>query len=160
MHTFPGRSGTATVTGRMSQRAVAYVQFKQDAGNFTAGNIASSLWAGTKLSFMVDWMLNIGGYLESLTALTYVDSVAGTLTTKREFHGKVDTVRPGEQLISPGTLRYTDTSRARFNSIPLPPRVDFRFGDPGGASWDQLVSAVEILYQLRRGKFDEVWYND
>lgn len=152
VHRINGYVGQAVVEGMMSQRAVAYVTFKQDAGDFTAGNLASSIWAGTKLSFMVDWMLDVGGYLESLTALTSVASVCGTVTTKRWANGITTICWPDFMVMEPGTQRYFDVSRGVFTSIPLPSRVNFRFGDPSGATWDQLVSATEILYQLRRGR--------
>jgi len=148
-----GYDGEIRREGEQSQRVVCYVTFNKNAADFTAGNLASSIWAGTKLSFMVDWMVDIGGYLESLTALTAVDSLCGTISTHTNGSVTNTQVQPGRILLRPGTYQYRSTSRSVFNSISLPPKVNIRFGDdPGSNGWDQLVSAMEIFTQLRRGK--------
>jgi hypothetical protein len=139
-------SGAAVCQGIVSKRAIAYIKLKDNVGDYTAGNIGEALWAGTRLSFMVDWFLDVGSYLKALNTLTSVDSIVGTVTTRRNA-STVDTRisnTPWEVTL-PGKIEHLTTWRDVFTSVPLPSRVNMRLP----SNWGQLASSVEILLSMR-----------
>jgi hypothetical protein len=139
--------GEAISQGRKSQRAIIYVTFADTHGNFTAGNLASSVWAGIPLSFVVDWAIDIGGYLESLTALSGVQSVIGTVTTKERLR-TTSTLRPKQRLlVEPLVREYQSYKRDVVNQIPLPSRVRVRIPE---WNFGKFVSMLEIFSSFRR----------
>jgi hypothetical protein len=148
-HTVSGYVGEAVSTGEKTQRAVVYVTFRDTHGNFTAGNLGSSIWAGVPLSFMVDWAIDVGGYLESLTALDGVQSVLGTVTTKERLR-TVSTLRPPQRkLVDPFVRSYSSVQRIVVNSIPLPSRLRVRI-----PSWDfgKFVSSLAMFASMRHNR--------
>jgi hypothetical protein len=144
--TFGGMTGSAIVNGVLTQRALVYVRFQANHGSFTAGNLASSIWAGTRLSFMVDWAVNVGSYLESLTALSGVEEVWGTVTTKYASRLVSTAVPAGSILVEPHTVNYRAHDRQLVTHIPLPKRVEVQIPD-----WNigKFVSSLEIFSTFR-----------
>lgn len=139
-------SGEAVCHGKVSKRAIAYIKLKDGIGDYTAGNLGEAIWAGTRLSFMLDWFIDVGSYLKALNTLTSVDSIVGTVTTRR-IASTVDTRVPNSPwyLKQPGKIEHLTTWRDVFTSVPLPSRVNMRLP----SNWGQLVSSVEILLTMR-----------
>jgi hypothetical protein len=140
-------AGAAVSDGTKTQRAVIYVTFADTHGNFTAGNLGSSIWAGTPLSFMVDWVIDVGGYLESLTALNGVLKVYGTVTTKEQMRTVSDLRPPTRMLVERFTRSYRATDRIVVNSVPLPSRVRVRIPE---WNFGKFVSSLEIFSSMQR----------
>lgn len=138
--------GYSTYRIKESKRAIVYVRFKEDAPDFTAGNALEAIWAGTTLSFMIDWFWNLGRSLSALDAMLYVDSVTGTVTTRRKTW--IDDARPGYNfiLVKPAKYRQTAIWRDVITAVPLPRLPEFKLPD---FDLGKLTSAVEILASLR-----------
>jgi len=139
--------GPYEATGAKSLRAVAYVWLRPDTGNYTSGNLAESIWAGTGLSFVVDWFINVGAYLQSLNSLDFIQEVRGTLTTLEEKEYK-DYGQHVNGLIEPGIVRSRSIGRSLFSSIPMPKRVNYSFPSGEGLV-NQLTSLIEIFSLMR-----------
>lgn len=144
--TFGGMKGSAIVNGVKTQRARIFIRFQANHGSFTAGNLASSIWAGTKLSFMVDWAVNVGSYLESLTALSGVEEVWGTVTTKYASRLVSTAVPAGSVLVEPLYVNYRAHDRQLVSHIPLPSRVEVQIPD---WNFSKFVSGLEIFSTFR-----------
>jgi hypothetical protein len=145
--TWAGNVGSAVVTGTKSQRALVYVRFQDTHGDFTAGNLASSIWAGIPLSFMVDWAIGVGRYLESLTALSGVEEVWGTLTTKYSSECVRTAIPTGAIPGEPLKLTYRAHQRDVISAIPFPKRVRVQIPE-----WNvgKFISSLEIFSSFRR----------
>jgi hypothetical protein len=141
--------GTKVEEHTVSVRAVAYVSLDSNAEDWTAGNAAEAIWAGTRLSFMVDWFFDVSSYLTSFTAMTGVKDVSVVLTTKGTVSSvsteKMNTTSLVVQSAKM-TKRYIRRDITSHVPLALAPRVGDRF------TWDQLVSATEILGTLVSGR--------
>lgn len=122
-----------------------------DPPQFTSGNLLEAVWAGTRLSFMVDWFLNVGSYLSSLDAMNAVAGLVGTRTTRtRRMCTDTRTPYVDARITKPGTVRNVQYQRDIVTGIPLPSKVNWRGGN--GAEWGKLLSAMEILASLIHGR--------
>lgn len=139
--------GPYEATGVKSYRAIAYVWFKDDMADFTAGNLAESLWAGTSLSFMVDWFINVGGFLQALNSLEFIRELRGTLTV-REQKVYTDYGNHVNGLVTPGKVVSRSVYREVIGAIPYPSKINVRLPSGDGVL-SQLVSAMEILWTMR-----------
>jgi hypothetical protein len=140
--------GSASASTRHSKRAVVYVKLVDNADDFVAGNLAESIWAGTRLSFMIDWFLNVGSYLSSLDAMNMVQDVYGTLTTRTVTTVTDNKAASGYTVLRPARYRYKAVERSLISSVPMPRLINvndsFEFG--------QLVTAIEVLLSLRNAR--------
>lgn len=144
--------GTYHIRWIRSYRAIAYVTYDWESSDFTAGNIGEALWAGTKLSFMVDWFWNVSSYLRSFNATNGVTSLRGVLCDRQRVIGRddrLDLVRgPGvsTSIVRVGTWARRSYQRTTFTSIPLAsvpmPQL------PDSEIWGKLLSSGEILASL------------
>lgn len=149
-YSYPGASsGQLDVVRTRSYRAVAYVHYDVEDTNFTSGNIAEALWAGTRASFIIDWFYDVGSYLKAFNAMNGVRSLKGTLTkreTIRATDRRVDNVT--YSLKSPGKWIEIRNEREVFTTIPLPDLPGFRI--PETDLWSRLHTCIEILASTRR----------
>lgn len=158
-------SGAATWKLTRSQRAIAYVRYDPNVGDFTAGNPAQSFWAGVPLSFVVDWFLDVGGYLASWNAMRGVVEVHGVLCT-RDRYTMVDDrcgLYRGDKVSTwcsvPGTWEREEYSRSTFNGLPAALFPNFRL--PDSDLWSRMLSLAEIMTVLRGARaHNKVWYSD
>lgn len=139
--------GPYEATGVRTYRAIAYVWFKDDMADFTAGNLAESIWAGTSLSFMVDWFINVGGFLQALNSLDFIREVRGSLTVKetKEYRDYGEHVNG---LITPGKVNSSSIYRQLFSDVPMPSKINVSLPSGSGVV-NKLVSAMEILLTMR-----------
>lgn len=135
----------------LSCRAIFYVEYDVNSSNFTSGNIAESLWAGTPVSFMVDWFWNVGGYLSSFNAFNGVSNLRGTVT-KRCVTTGVDNRKysVNGHLLRPGICRSRQVEREAYSGLSLPFASIPVPSLPSGGDLGKLWSSIEVLLSLRR----------
>lgn len=134
-------------TCRKSLRVTAIVRYKPYQSVWTSGNPLESIWAGTHLSFMVDWFYNVGSYLSALDALDSVVSLRGTISTTDAWIMKGESSSWGQAVRLP-KLTYRAHKRDLLTGIPLPELPTWK----PSVSWGKLQSAMEILVSLRLNK--------
>jgi hypothetical protein len=144
--------GSYDVRWIRSYRAIAYVTFDWESSDFTAGNIGEALWAGSKLSFMVDWMWDVSSYLRSFNATNGVTSLRGVLCDRQRVIGRDDRLNlvrssgATTSILRVGTWARRSYQRSTFTSIPMAsvpmPKL------PDSDIWGKLLSAGEILGSL------------
>lgn len=136
------------VKGSIRQRATIYyemdpTQFKSEYFDF--GNPIEWAWELIPFSFVVDWAIPIGGYLNGLDALNGIvtNSIRGTVTTKldEKWHGRWS---EAEVAIRPFTGSFKSYKREGIlNTIPAPlPRWK------PSLSWKRVLNASSILAQM------------
>lgn len=143
--------GTLIVHGERSNRVVAYVTYNVDSSEFTAGNLGSALWAGTSMSFVIDWFWNVGGYLESFNALKGVQSFKAARMIRTKFR-MTDTRNGGnvtEVCEVPGVYSYKYFERAELLNLPYADVPPLEL--PTTELWGRLHTLIEILVMQRRG---------
>lgn len=147
--------GSYDIRWEKSIRAIAYVTYDWESSDFTAGNIAEAIWAGTKLSFMADWFFNVSSYLSSFNAMNGVTSLQGVLCERQRVIGRddrLDTTRSSKAVTTSihrvGTWARRSYKRTTFGSIPLANAPEP--GIPTTEIWGRLASAVEIFLSQRR----------
>jgi hypothetical protein len=143
-------SGSCRSTYERSVRAIAYVKYDVNSSEFTAGNLAESLWAGTSLSFIIDWFWDIGSYLSSFNAMQGIEAFVAAICTRDRVSVVSDFNRAGVDYVCVKPHVYLKRSYKRdvITTIPfahLPkPKL------PDGFIWGRLFSSVEILSTMRR----------
>lgn len=143
-------SGTSVVKLRESKRVVLYIHFRT-LPEINSGNLAEALWAGTRLSFIVDWFYNIGEYLSSLDALSDVVSVKGVVCTRRTITVRDDRVSNKPWSVTqPARYRSTAQWREVVGSIPQARGPATR--GVNSFSFGKLLSAMAILLHLRHSR--------
>lgn len=107
-------------------------------------------WALMPYSFVVDWVLPIGTYLEALTArmlVDFVDGYFGHRVTSSSRCGSTFTAS-SYKLLSAGFTMQTDTfSYERWPMSGLSPRLYVK----SPFSTNHVISALALISQLRRG---------
>lgn len=152
--TYPGEYGGAyAITVEKSYRAICYVTYNMDSREFTSGNLAEALWAGTRLSFMVDWFINVGSYLASFSAMRGVTSVTGVLC-KRERRSGTDSriLTKDGHMLERGKYEYRSYARDYFTGIPMAHFPSVRL--PEGNLVAKIWSSLEVLYSIRKRRLD------
>lgn len=131
-----------------SKRAIAYVKFSGHIDKFTGGNPAEWIWETILFSHVVDWAIDVGGYLSALDALRGVDQVVGTVSERRFWREKGQFYIPGcngQVLANPATRVGRSHSRDVIDSIPLPPLPKW---DPS-SSYRKVMSMLAVLWQMK-----------
>lgn len=126
--TTSGRTYKWTGTYRNSVRPTAYVAytFSDETNGLTAGNILEAGWELVTFSFVIDWIIPIGDWLSSLTALSGVEVRALTLGYERYIEG--DCVYTGNQSSwvaeSDGRIEQVTRGRSLETFHVIPPLPD------------------------------------
>lgn len=113
------------------------------------GNPVEWVWELIPFSFVVDWGIDIGGWLGALDALQGVKAIRGTVSHKRLYRHRVKAV--GSSVYDNIQINdYFETSHKRdlYTTIPLP-------GAPAwnpSASWKKLQNMIAILTSLKCSK--------
>lgn len=143
--------GVLTVYGERGDRVIAFVTYDVGHSDFTAGNLASALWAGTSASFIVDWFYDVGSYLESFDALRGVSSFKAAHMIRDKFK-MVDTRLPGlgqdEACETPGLHSYKSFERQIIGSLPYADAPQPML--PETELWGRLHTLIEILAVQRK----------
>lgn len=142
--------GSATQRCETSVRATVYVKYAVPTGApVSSGNLASALWAGTRLSFMVDYFFGVANFLKAFDNLEGVISTYGTLSTRYKWFVEDRRLQYNtfSTVVSAGRQRKTLYKRSVLTSIPLPRKIE-RKDLSRSASWGKLTSASAILYSL------------
>lgn len=152
-------------TAEAHERAVVYVKFRPGkVAGWTMGNPLQVGYELLTLSFVLDWFIPVGAFLSSLDAMSSVESVVGTVSTRWSYTNEVRTITRGplwSNRYLDGVSGYTVThvpitpqrtigkswKRDVITSIPLPP---FPRWKPSPA-WGKLMTASAIFHQIRSG---------
>lgn len=111
------------------------------------GNPLEWIWERTMFSFLADYVIPIGDWINSLDALIGIKDVHGTVTVKDRFDAKVrvnkQSVQDGWELLAPGFTSYHSHKRMLITShrdlMPVFPQVSFR------ASKQRLLSTMSLF---------------
>lgn len=146
----PGdKAGEVEFSWSRSRRAVFYVQYQYGEPKFTMGNPLEIAWELTPFSWLVDGLIDIGGYLSALDYLgdKYV-SCKGTMT-ERDKMAHVSHSLPATwyEIVVPGTGVYKSTRRYAYYDIPdvVLPRYS------PSRSWHKIMHAVSALTLIHSG---------
>lgn len=145
-------SGCKTSTYKASVRVTVAMRYDADRLGFTTGNLLESVWAGTSMSFMIDWFWNLGSWLSSLTALSGITTIRGCISKKYTVRVKSDMV-PEKGYVCVRKGRYTGqflerTVITNIADIGIGALPEFHL--PDYDLIDRLTSALEVLGSLRR----------
>lgn len=141
--------GENTFTLTRSVRAIAYVRYDAMDRSFTTGNLGEALWAGTRLSFMVDWFWNFGSYLSSFNAMQGVTSFNGVRCVRDTIRGIDSRISSRDyRVVTPGKWIESSYERTIISTLPLAslPSVSI----PTTDIWGRLISSLEVFASLRK----------
>lgn len=113
-------------------------------------NIGTLLWERIPYSFLIDWIIGIGSWINSLSALdgTIVTSYNETVTSRTGMNlSNFRSINAGgwtisATIINPHSIFYEKKYRAIFDKPPLPP---LQFGS--NMDWRRLLTSVSLLNQ-------------
>lgn len=134
----------------------------QDLARWTSLNPVSLGWELIPYSFVVDWFIDVGGYLRNMeTALLYGTRFKNGYSSELYHYDCIDTCRHYEisaaknntdhdTIVSKvsGTMYDSRFYRTRLSSYPFPRTPTFSV-DLGGS---RILSAASLLYQIFSGK--------
>lgn len=149
----PGNQGVLQLKGIRKSRCVIWVTYDLESSNFTSGNLAEALWAGTTMSFVIDWFIDVGGYLSSFNAMNGVSSFVGFVSHKEKVEG-TDTRKyfagANSALVKAGTIRFERKTRIKLTSLPFADPPTFEL--PSSDLFERLTTLMEILYTMRASR--------
>lgn len=153
--------GTCWVKGEMRSRYIVIGLPRMNPGGFAAqmglSNPALLAWELTPFSFVVDWALPIGDYLDSLDAMLNFEEKYVVLTR----FGKIGWVDKGNGVITPDPPSYLTTATANYTgfknqvflnrsvSAGLPYPQLPRLKDP--SSFTHMANGLALLVQIFGG---------
>lgn len=121
-------------------------------GNFNPGNPLEWAWERIPFSFVVDWVLPVGNWIQSLSALNNVASIVGTQTEIKKLECVPITSyvppEPGYKGINlnRGHTAYKQHERKIVNSFAIPSFVVWKPSE----SYIALGNALSLLAVLRK----------
>lgn len=140
--------------GYVSSHVRGYVTivdpFKKLLAEWGFTNIATIIWERITYSFVIDWFLNVGSWLSSLTALdgVIVTDYNETVTIKNGM--SVSNFKPTNSggwliqssIVNPDFLMYKSKKR----SVPVTPPKPQLFAE-ANFSWRRIISGISLLNQ-------------
>lgn len=162
LETSPGKSGTFDFGGSRyehnsvaERRYIAAFTGKLDlldlhnASRIGVINPVTVAWELVPLSFVVDWVLPIGGFLETLTSLMGIRFHSGTLTRMSKRETTVRRLAPATGgwtvIVNPRSVyERIEMDRVKLTHWPLP-----RIYVKNPFSTDRIVTAVALFSQAR-----------
>jgi len=104
--------------------ATAYVKLKEDFEEIIFGNPLELAWEVIPFSFVVDWGIPVGDYLQALDALKGIEQSVGSVTTRKRWEQRLTDYRVVEDVmwseVEPSTATHRQHQRNIITSIPLP----------------------------------------
>lgn len=145
----PSPTGPGRIVGlcKKSVRTVAYIRIDPGRWTINPGTPAEALWASLPFSFVFDYFIDVGSWLQQMDALRGISLIGGTNTFK--VKGRVISEHvgsPWNQLDRPGTYNYDSHSRSVITSVPLP-KLQWK---PSG-SYQRVKAMTEILVSHSKG---------
>lgn len=120
-------------------KVVVYLrQDSSTASRLGVTNPINLAWELLPYSFVIDWFIPIGNWLNSLDAMIGYQGITGTVTTKSKY---VATMQWCGQ-----TYLYETYSRAVINGVPDAPLPTWK----PSLGWKQVANALALLSQLKR----------
>lgn len=170
----PRLAGKLIVSEWTSQRCEIRCEFSLDnsilqkLGDWTSLNPVSIGWELLPYSFVIDWFVDVGGYLRNLeSAFLYRTSFTRGYVTYTTKAGQNAVIQSGYSDVSTQTYRYYNLSASRMDSwkkrtviftIPLPftPRFSVNLG------WQRFLSAASLITAAssRGGVWEDVRQED
>jgi hypothetical protein len=133
----------------VTQKIIYSVNVKLKGGTppYQTGNPIEWAWERVPFSFVVDWMLPIGSYIASFGALTSVERVDGTVSTRTDAVQLNKVLNPPNQLtyVRYGSYELRNHVREMIDSIPYAGFPSAKFS----SSFRALGNAISLLYSLR-----------
>jgi hypothetical protein len=141
----------------VSERVIAYLQHHTrmgvDINNMGFGNPAEWLWEMTPYSFVVDWFIGVGSWLQSLDALHGTTVLAATTTKKIRsvytLRGEGRLAYPDYHVDNPG---YGLVETHERNTL-IPP-IDSRPEWVASFAWYKVKNGLALAYQQIRNIID------
>lgn len=119
--------------------------FMKTASQYGIANPALVAWELVPYSFVVDWVFNIGGYLEHLGALSGLELIGPTTSIRQSFHQESYTPSRGALSSSYGSFKGVTGER----SLGVPPYPN-PFIPTNGLNLYRFFDAAALL----KGQFD------
>lgn len=144
--------GEFTYTSTRSVRATAYISVDTNMSTFTSGSPLEAIWAGIPYSFVVDWVLDVGGWLYGMSALRGIGLLGGTYTDKIIRKGADNRIKNANYswVVIPATYKEERISRTVFTQIPGPVlRLNKDINDVSH-SVKKLKTALELMASSTR----------
>jgi hypothetical protein len=126
--------------------------------NFSLGNPLEWVWAATPFSFVIDWFLGVGSFLEQLNPIpSNVKILAGTRVKVIEKHAiappqtnGIPTSQGGIMFTYPGGYHYDRTIiRTSDSSLTFPPLPSLHLVNRDSAN-GILVTTMALFHAMRK----------
>lgn len=118
--------------------------------NLAFGNPVSWAWELIPFSFVVDWGIPIGQWLQDLDMIRRIEGVKGTVSTKRRYvsYWRVNNTQSGITygLGNIGKCTYKDHSRSILTTIPVPNLPRWK----PSLSWHKVYRAMTLLIAVNQ----------
>jgi hypothetical protein len=138
-----------SVRAQVQERAEGWVRLVPVGSIIHLGNPSTWAWAVTPFSFVVDWGIPIGRWLEDLDTIRIIQGIKGSRTVKENVVRHFTITRPkyggGLHLGSSGKTGYKSHVRYVIDSIPVP---DVPRWKPS-ISWHKVYRAMTLLIAVR-----------
>lgn len=130
--------GTIHAEAKATAKAVCYIQQESlAASRLGVTNPLNLAWELLPYSFVIDWFIPIGNWLNSLDAGIGLGAIRGTVTTKTKYVATNHRV---------GVYQYETYSRSVFYDLPAAPLP--RYSPSVG--FGKVTNALALLSQLKR----------
>lgn len=154
--TFEGCTGVRSTKGKYTRKVVYYFatqsQVHQDLASLGIYNPLSIAWEILPYSFVIDWFIPIGNYLDTLDATTGLSFQKGSSTSFKKFSSVISfkgaTGKPGgpnskAKCDARASFDYVECQRTVLGSFPLPhlPSFDLRITPTRAAN------AIALFFQ-------------
>jgi len=132
-----------------SRKITTGVKLQSRSSQLDWGNPAQWAWANIPFSFLIDYAIDVGGYLQARTALDGLIVGPTVITTKRSVKGKVSFSTTNTHTYrtvsaTPGYFEQVSIGRS-VGSIPMPPLPEFDIK----ASVGRIKNTLNLLATLR-----------
>lgn len=145
------KSGYTNYTRKLqvSNRVEGRVELEPFSHSIIFGNPSNWAWELIPFSFVVDWGIPIGNWLENIDIIRRINSTGGTRTIKENyvsFWKRVNTMSGVPVTGGWGKLSYKSHERKLLTSIPVPPFPRWK----PSLSWHKVYRAMTLLIAVNQ----------